>query len=343
MGPELFRQAAVQGRSVPPPQGQGIQITRTRAWIGLFALGLLLLAALAWAIFGSLPAGVSAPGIIVRQGGGLNVVANGDGVLTQMHAFRAGERIYRGQIVGRIAQPALALQVRLAALDLQRLQVEQDMLEQGQQVALRDMPTVLQRAERLQAMRSRVHEARARLLVLQEREKKETEIVSAVDGEIVELLVVPGQNLRAGQAVLRLESELRLLEALLFLPPDAAGARVLPGMAVQVSPTDARRERYGYLLGRVVNVARAPASEQGMMALLNNASLVRQMSARGAPLVVTVELLPDPGTASAYRWSSPAGAVVSIHSGTLASAVVITESRSPVSLLLPAAGGNGRS
>jgi HlyD family secretion protein len=106
-------------------------------------------------------------------------------------------------------------------------------------------------------------------------------------------------------------------------------------MPAQISPATAKKERFGYLVGKVVAISQYPSTEQGMLSLFNNAALVRELTRNGPPLAVEVELERDPATKSGYRWSSGTGAKVELTSGTLASGTFVVESKRPIGLLIP--------
>ena len=125
MKQELFRKAALENLSMPERLDAGMQITRPRAWIALATILLLLLAAVAWSIAGSLPASVEGQGIIIREGGTFNIVSFGTGVITEMADLKLGEPVRRGQMLGRVAQPEMQQQIDAQRIALQQLMDEE--------------------------------------------------------------------------------------------------------------------------------------------------------------------------------------------------------------------------
>jgi hypothetical protein len=67
---KLFRKAALERLSSPERLDQSIQVMRSRGWLALAALGLFLLAVVAWALFGNIPMFVEAQGILVANDSG---------------------------------------------------------------------------------------------------------------------------------------------------------------------------------------------------------------------------------------------------------------------------------
>jgi len=125
MANSLFRETALQNLASPEQLDQLIKITRPRTWLVLATLGFVLAATLLWSIFGSLPTTLSGQGIIIRQGGTYNIVALGGGVITDFEDFKTGQRIRKGQVLGHVTQPLLALQRDTTLGELQRLEKEQ--------------------------------------------------------------------------------------------------------------------------------------------------------------------------------------------------------------------------
>ena len=410
MKQEMFRKAALENLSTPDQLDAGMQITRPHAWISLGAILLLLLAALAWSMLGTLPASVEGQGIIIREGGTFNIVSFGTGVITEMTDLKIGEPVHRGQLLGRLAQPELQQQIDAQRVALQQLLDEekdttarmtalrpvqenalrlqqavlvrsiaakQDQLRslrvilEGQQELLRDglitrqryeqsrqlalgtesdidnARTVLQklsvehlesaalRENRLREIGTRVLQARNRLDDLLLQHNLASRLISPHDGIVVESMAMKGDAIKSGQPVLSIEVNEGVLEAVVYLPPNSNAKLLKPGMAAQISPVTAKKERFGYLVGTVRAVAQYPATEAGMLSLFNNAALVRELTRNGPPIAVEVVLTRDSATRSGYSWSSRTGAKVELSSGTLASGTFVVESKRPITLLIP--------
>jgi HlyD family secretion protein len=189
--------------------------------------------------------------------------------------------------------------------------------------------------ERLRTIRAKLKQAEGKCRALQKQLEFQSSIISEVDGQVVEMMAVQGDIVKAGQPLLSVEKKERQLEAVIFLPPHSNAKNIVLGMEAQVTPVNTKKERDGYLLGKVISVAQYPATEQGMMAILHNADLVHALSRDGPPFAVVVGLQPDPHHAGDYQWSSNAGAANKVSSGTLATASFIVDRQRPISFLLP--------
>jgi len=159
-------------------------------------------------------------------------------------------------------------------------------------------------------------------------------VVSPYAGRVVEVATGPGSVIAPGDSIVSLEDSAKPLEAVIYMPPDQ-GKNVQSGMEVQVSPANIRREEYGFMRGRVREVATFPATFQSMMLVLGNEQLAREFLANGTPIEIRIDLEPDPSTPSGYRWSSSQGAAAPINSGTLCSATVTLSEQRPINLVIP--------
>jgi len=406
----LFRQSALQALARPEQLDQFLTLTRPRAWLGLGALAMILAAVLIWGIFGSLPTTVVGTGILISRGGVFNVVALGNGVVTEMADLKVGDPVRKGQVLGRIDQPAMAQQIQAAQIELERLEKEEadviamihaqqtaqehsfvsrknalqniihakeehlrslnavkqsraglvseglitkqgyeetqqliyaeenaidEVQNQLQQLGLEKLGNADQHSERLRMLRSRILQGQNQLQDMQLRQRLAVDIISQHDGNIIETMTTRGSAITTGQAILSLEITAKNLEAVIYLPPLSNAKRLQPGMTARISPVTYKKERYGYLLGKVKGVAKYPATAAGMMAMFNNESLVGALSQQGPPIAVSVDLLTDPSTASGYAWSSDTGAKLELSGGTMATGNFIIESKRPISLVLP--------
>jgi len=106
--PQLYREAALKRISTPEQLDQLIQITDSRGWIALLAVGLIILAGLAWAFTGLVDVTVTGTGILLNPEGIATLEAPADGLCTQFR-LRPGITVAKGELIGFIAQPEMAI------------------------------------------------------------------------------------------------------------------------------------------------------------------------------------------------------------------------------------------
>jgi HlyD family secretion protein len=180
----------------------------------------------------------------------------------------------------------------------------------------------------------KVNDSRRAVAQLAAELERGSQILSPVDGRVVELKVSSGAVLAVGTPVIGIETAGQVLEATVYMPPDR-GKNVRPGMEVRVEPTAIKREEYGAIVGTVITVSDFPVTPQGMLADLHNDALVKRFSQGGAPYAAKVALDRDPSTVSGYRWTSGKGPPLLLSSGTLTRAEVTTREQPPIDLVIP--------
>ncbi len=97
----LFRQEALDRLTAPEHLDTLLQATSPRAWLALAGLGILVVLGLLWGLLGSVPATVTAQGMLVRAGGSEGVAAPVAGRVSAI-AVRPGEAVTAGEVVATL-------------------------------------------------------------------------------------------------------------------------------------------------------------------------------------------------------------------------------------------------
>ena len=191
-----------------------------------------------------------------------------------------------------------------------------------------------QRDRELRQAEFAINEAQRQVSATEESLSQNTQVISPIEGRVVEVKISTGSVLAVGTAVVEIESEGNKLEAVIYLPPDQ-GKRIKPGMQVQLEPSTVKREEFGMMLGTVETVSDFPMTPQGMAAVLHNETLVTRFSHDGAPYAAKVVLEQDASTATGYRWAVGNGPNLRLTSGTLTRAEITTRHQRPLDLIIP--------
>ena len=204
-----------------------------------------------------------------------------------------------------------------------------------QKLTVERLQTASQNDDKQHDVASRLKNAEGVLADLMLKNKIASEVTSTHDGVVVEAMAMRGDMVKAGQPILSVEINDDRLQAVIYLPPNSNAKLIKPGMVAQISPATAKKERFGFLISKVINVSQFPSTEAGMLSLVDNPALVRQLSKAGPPIAVTVELIKDSATRSGYRWSSSAGSDVEVSSGMVATGGFVVEEKRPITLVIP--------
>jgi len=193
--------------------------------------------------------------------------------------------------------------------------------------------------------------AQRKASALADRYRVESSVVSPYDGSVAEVQVNPGELVERGTSLFTMVPKgsgddsaksaeapngpaIGPLVAVLYVAP-TFGKQVRPGDLVQVAVSTARREEFGFIVGRVRTVAEIPSTAEGMERVLKNKQLVQSMSKNAAPFEIAAELYADPTTKSGYRWSSSRGPNLKINSGTPVTADIEVRDLPILSLVIP--------
>ena len=207
---------------------------------------------------------------------------------------------------------------------------------QNEILKLRSQKTDLetQREHDIQQSEFTLNDARRQMDAAAGMLNQNTQVISPIEGRVLEVKVSAGSVLAVGTPVVAIESEGTELEALVYIPAER-GKSVKPGMQVRIEPSTVMREEFGTMVGTIMTVSDFPMTPQGMAAVLHNDSLVSRFSHDGAPYAARVSLEQDPATVSGYRWAVGKGPPVRLTSGTLTRAEVTTRNQRPLDLVLP--------
>ncbi len=107
---DVFRKNSLDRLSSPEQLDTLITITSTRKWIALFAVGLILVAAILWGIFGKIPVKVDAAGILTSSGGVSGVQSKVNGQVTDINV-EVGDSLAKGDIIAIISDNEVVKQI----------------------------------------------------------------------------------------------------------------------------------------------------------------------------------------------------------------------------------------
>ena len=186
----------------------------------------------------------------------------------------------------------------------------------------------------MRASQSKLSEAHRRVRDLVVDLDRRQWVLSPAAGRVVEIKAPAGSRVTAGTPIVAIENGSASLQMIGYVPP-RDGKLVRPGMAVNISPSVAKREEYGTITGRVVAVSDFPATVQAMQATLQNDQLVKDFSQTGAPIAVRIRLNRSATTATGYAWAGGSGPAVKLTSGTIATVDVTVSRQAPITFALP--------
>ncbi|MFZ1010781.1 MAG: NHLP bacteriocin system secretion protein [Candidatus Sulfotelmatobacter sp.] len=161
------------------------------------------------------------------------------------------------------------------------------------------------------------------------------DVSAPVDGQVVELKVSSGGTVAEDAPVVTIQPDHSAALEVVAYVPAALAKDCRASMLVQISPSVAKREEFGYMEGHVTFVADYPATAAAIMRQFQNESLVSALGGGGPVSEVRASLDIDPSTFSGFRWSSSKGPGIRITTGTISDIHIVTRVQSPATLLMP--------
>ncbi len=264
----------------------------------------------------------------------------------------AGDRIVRlrtrHEIIKDLFQQGMMTEIDLHAVEQETetvlLDREKARLEIQQLDARNENATFERQRERMKRG-NELERLQSKVDLLAGRLRRESQVVSQVDGRVVEIRAALQTEVDVGDAILLVEptgSEVGGLEAILYVSA-VTGKRVKvisdetgEPMVVHISPSTVKREEFGSMIGVVSYVAKVPTSRPAMEARLGDKDLAEEFTQEiGLPLEVRVVLIRSDHTLSGYEWTSSDGPPTVITAGTLCRGSVTIHTQRPVELLIP--------
>ena len=171
---QIFRQVSLDRLASPEQLDQALVVTSARGWLALAALGGLLLVALGWGIFGSIPTKVAGACILVRPGGVDEILAPGSGRLSDL-SVDAGDMVRHGQLIARVERSEAMDQIKSAEAKLHELRAQEARLKalNGQSAA--QQGAYFDDAER--NLKTRISTAEAQLKTLDAKIQSQTRLL----------------------------------------------------------------------------------------------------------------------------------------------------------------------
>jgi HlyD family secretion protein len=166
--------------------------------------------------------------------------------------------------------------------------------------------------------------------------KQAASVISRFSGRVTEIKAGNGMLVGQGAPVITIEREDLSnagLEAIIYVPV-GEGRKILPKMEAQIVPSTVKREEHGFIRANIRQVSDYPATPGSMMMLMQNESLVRDLSGQSPPTEIRATLT-TADSPSGYQWSSAKGPAIKIASGTICIAEITIRRQRPLSLVIP--------
>ncbi|CAN7416342.1 NHLP bacteriocin system secretion protein [Duganella sp. LjRoot269] len=224
--------------------------------------------------------------------------------------------------VDKLAIEQAGLQSRAKQLDFQAQEEQRNLNGESGQLALQ------------------VAEAERELAQLQLQQRELMQVRAPHAGTVIELKTRNGLALPAGGDIASIElanggngSKLPPpLSALIFVHA-ADGKLLQAGMSAEITPTNVKRQEFGFIRAQIGDVSAFPASREAINQRLNNPDVVKELAGDGVSTQIQSALLRRPD--GNYAWSGAARQPPDVRSGSMCSAEIVVREQHPIEFVWP--------
>ncbi|MDL2237979.1 hypothetical protein LJC56_09155, partial [Christensenellaceae bacterium OttesenSCG-928-K19] len=217
---KLFRNESLESVSSPAKLDEYIKITHPGIWVTVLGCIALLVAVIVWLATGMIPETITVKGVVFPKSGTTSIVAPAGGMINDLR-IEVGDSIFPHQIVAVIPQTNIVAQIE-----------EETAKENPDE----DTITALQHNyETYSVLRSEIYGTVLSVLPL-----------NSIVGESEPIAVIARSTSGSSE-----------YSVTCYVDADTA-RRLRTGMEVQVSPSFAPREEYGYMYGRITSIGAYP-------------------------------------------------------------------------------------
>jgi HlyD family secretion protein len=175
--------------------------------------------------------------------------------------------------------------------------------------------------------------ARAELDRLIKRLGAQESIKSEMSGRVIDIRKSRGDTVQQGDVVAVLEDTTATVQVVAFVAADV-GKRLRKGMETEVSPSQVKREEFGFMLAKVDELGEFLASKEAVMNRMRSAEITDKLMGRNGVIEVKAALIPAQ-TKSGFRWSTSDGPGFKIDGGSLVSIDIVVERKAPITMVMP--------
>lgn len=293
-GNGLFRKEALDTVSNPEQLDQHVRITRPYVWVLISAITVMAIFVGIWAFTGNMSSGTDSTGVVFPADSVMISTAASQGTVTDV-LVKENSRVEKGDILAVI--PNVDLLKQIASLKSGGNSASLDTLKYqyiASSFITADKPGTITGITSLSA--------------------------SVQAGDQIAINVSD-------------QSTSNSKEILAYVPFSVA-MNFKVGMQAQVTPSNVKREEYGYMIGTVTRIGTSTVTEESIMEAMGTKKYIAALGLTPDCVEVRIRLNVDSSTKSGFEWSNEKGKNVSVDVGSICTIKFVTESKRPIDLLV---------
>ncbi|MEI6242888.1 MAG: biotin/lipoyl-containing protein [Chlamydiota bacterium] len=175
-------------------------------------------------------------------------------------------------------------------------------------------------------------------IIWDKKESKKLEIQSPYDGMLIDIHTEKGTQVSAHQifASLQALNPSNFQDRFYCFLPARKGDKITIGMQAYVYPWGVDKKTHGGILCKVKQISYLPATDHYFRSIYLNQSFVEKFTSQEPLLPIILDPIEDPTDPRKFIWTSQSGPQKGeLPLGSLVSADILIEKRSPISYLFP--------
>jgi len=172
------------------------------------------------------------------------------------------------------------------------------------------------------------------LAIIEDKSGQNKAILAVTPGKIVEIFAEQGDSVSQTDRLFLIQKKEGEFAFFSFAPIER-GQQLQPGMQAYIKPESVDTRQYGSIQATIQSIAPYVATEGELKLLLGSNVLIRHLTENLPVLIVMIAPQKDEKTPSGLKWTSGTGPPKKIAPLTLGSALIILESKHPISYVIP--------
>lgn len=300
---DLFTEEALKKLKTPDRLDALLPVTSSVSWMGLVALGIMVLSVVIWSIFGALIIKVEGVGLLLDAKGVIRVVSPSAGWVDSVNVA-PNSVVKSDDVLVNVRMPEYMTGQQHSRSSMGETQSER---EAANQLNAYD-----------------VNELKQYFFGL---------VCAPCNGIVGEVNVREGDFVQAGTTVCTVRNNEGKNDIQgVFYVQALEGKKILPGMTIQLVPSGFDGIDDGQLLGVVRSVSHYPVSATSIVASTGNDAVAQAILSqlKNAVVEVKFDLVKDASNDSGYLWTVKRNTGKKLTAGSMVSGFVVTDRKPPI-------------
>ena len=301
---DIFRKQALDTVSNPEQLDQHVRITKPSVWIIVIGILAIIIGFGIWAITGTITNSVPIRGVLFPADSVKMGVTLSGGTVTDVLVSESSE-VEKGDILAVVPDETILEQI--ATIKSKYANATGSQKEEGK-------------------------------LILESLKNKyvSNSFITASKGGIINKIASLGSKLEPGSevAINVANNDTSSSKEILAYVPYSEAINFKIGMEAQVTPSNLKREEYGYMVGTITKIGTSTITTQNILDSMGTTKYVSALGLTGTEVEVRIRINADSSSKNGFEWSNAKGANAEVNTGTICNIQIVTSSKKPIQMFI---------